>query len=104
MIERSGFTLLELSIVLIIIGLVAAGIFVGQEMIEQARIRAFISQVGAYKVATYTFRTKFGEWPGDFDAAEQLWGTESGSCPTATDATPHQATCNGDGNGNFSVT
>src|SRR4051812_37452108 len=49
--SRSGFTLIELSIVLVIIGLVAGGVLVGREMIYAARIRATISQVEQFQTA-----------------------------------------------------
>jgi prepilin-type N-terminal cleavage/methylation domain-containing protein len=63
----AGFTLIELSIVLVIIGLIIGGILVGQDLIRQAEIRATISQIERYNSATNTFRGKFNALPGDMN-------------------------------------
>jgi len=60
-----GFTLIELSIVLIIIGLLVGGILVGRDLIEAATIKAQISQFQKYNSAVNTFRTKYNALPGD---------------------------------------
>jgi len=60
-----GFTLIELSIVLVIIGLIVGGILVGADMIKAAEIRATVSQVEKFNASVNTFRTKFGVMPGD---------------------------------------
>lgn len=65
---RSGFTLVELSIVLVIIGLVAGGVLVGRDLIAAATIRSTISQIEKYKTAVNTFRGKYGYLPGDIPA------------------------------------
>lgn len=62
---KCGFTLIELSIVLVIIGLIIGGILVGRDLIETANIRAMISQMEKYKTAFNAFRVKFGSMPGD---------------------------------------
>ena len=60
-----GFTLIELSVVLVIIGLIVGGILVGQDMISAAATRAQVSQIEKYNTAVNTFVTKFGYLPGD---------------------------------------
>jgi prepilin-type N-terminal cleavage/methylation domain-containing protein len=65
---RRGFTLIELSIVLVIIGLVVGGILVGAELIRSAEIRAFVGQVEKYQTSFHAFRLKYGALPGDMPA------------------------------------
>jgi prepilin-type N-terminal cleavage/methylation domain-containing protein len=62
---RRGFTLIEMSIVLVIIGLIVGGILVGQSLIAAAAVRAQISQIEKYNTAANTFRGKYGYLPGD---------------------------------------
>ena len=63
--QQQGFTLLELAIVLVIIGLIVGGILVGQDMIKSAEIRATVGQIEKYNTAVNTFRSKYGAIPGD---------------------------------------
>lgn len=62
---KLGFTLIELSIVLVIIGLIVGGILVGQDLIKAAEIRATVSQLEKYSTAVNTFRGKYNGLPGD---------------------------------------
>jgi prepilin-type N-terminal cleavage/methylation domain-containing protein len=62
---KQGFTLIELSIVLVTIGLIVGGVLVGQDLIRSATVRAQISQLQKYNTAVNTFRTKYGYLPGD---------------------------------------
>ncbi len=63
--SHSGFTLVEMSIVLIIIGLIVGGILVGQDLINSARINAQITQIDKYNSSVRLFDTKYGYLPGD---------------------------------------
>ena len=63
--RKSGFTLIELSIVLVIIGLIVGGVLVGQDLIKAAETRAQISQIEKYNTAVRTFQGKYGYLPGD---------------------------------------
>lgn len=60
-----GFTLIELSIVLVIIGLIVGGVLVGQSLINSAKVRAQVTQIEQYNTATNAFREKYGYLPGD---------------------------------------
>jgi prepilin-type N-terminal cleavage/methylation domain-containing protein len=64
-----GFTLIELAIVLVIIGLIVGGILVGQNLIQTSEARATISQIEKYNTATNTFRVKYSALPGDMNGA-----------------------------------
>ena len=60
-----GFTLIELSIVLVVIGLIIGGILVGQDLIQAAETRSQITQIEKYNAAVNTFRLKYNCLPGD---------------------------------------
>jgi len=66
---QKGFTLIEMSIVLVIIGLIIGGILKGQEIIESARQKNVISQFDALRGAVNTFVDRYGSLPGDFALA-----------------------------------
>lgn len=61
----AGFTLIELSVVLVIIGLIVGGIVVGQSLIAAAALQAQITQIQKFNTAANTFREKCGYLPGD---------------------------------------
>lgn len=67
--REQAFTLIELSIVLVILGLIVGGILVGQDLIKSAAVRAQITQIEKYNQAVNTFKGKFGALPGDMPAA-----------------------------------
>jgi prepilin-type N-terminal cleavage/methylation domain-containing protein len=91
--SHSGFTLIELSIVLVIIGLLVGGLLVGRDLIKAAEIRSSLSQLEQFQSAVGAFRLKYNCRPGD--------------CPNATTQysfAPMTGWCNnfgsnGDGNG-----
>ena len=68
----NGFTLIELSIVLVIIGLLVGGVMVGRDLISAAAIRAQIGQIDQYDTAIYSFEDKYGCLPGDCANAAQF--------------------------------
>jgi prepilin-type N-terminal cleavage/methylation domain-containing protein len=61
----AAFTLIEMSIVLVIIGLIVGGVLVGQELIIASTVRAQISQLEKFTAAVYAFRGKYDCLPGD---------------------------------------
>ncbi len=72
-ISQRGFTLIELSIVLVIIGLIVGGIVAGKDMIRAAELRALLSQKDKFTIAVNTFKIKYNAIPGDMrvtDAAK----------------------------------
>lgn len=65
--NKKGFTLIELSIVLVIIGLVVGGVLVGRDLISAAAVRAQISQLEKFQTAVNTFKGKYNALPGDMN-------------------------------------
>jgi prepilin-type N-terminal cleavage/methylation domain-containing protein len=86
--SRNGFTLVELSIVLVIIGLLIGGILVAQSMISAANITATVKQIGQFDAGVENFETKYGYLPGDAPAfggnGDGLidWATADPTAPT----------------------
>jgi len=67
--KQSGFTLIEIAIVLVIIGLLLGGVLKGQELIQSARVRNLISQQDGTKAAYFGFLDRFRALPGDYSQA-----------------------------------
>ncbi|MFN7039391.1 MAG: prepilin-type N-terminal cleavage/methylation domain-containing protein [Alphaproteobacteria bacterium] len=87
-----AFTLIELSIVIVIIGLVIGGILASNELVAQARIKGLINDTQNIRTSINAFKLKFGYLPGDFPYAGRIW--TSATC--TDDNVP--AGCNGNGN------
>jgi prepilin-type N-terminal cleavage/methylation domain-containing protein len=84
--KQRGFTLVEIAIVLVIIGLLLGGILKGQEMITQAKIKNVVADFSGISAAYYGYQDRYRSIPGDDTQAATRWTT-----PTAAVA--------GDGNG-----
>lgn len=69
--KHRGFTLVELSVVIVLIGLIIAGVVGAQSLVKQGKMRAQISELQKYQVAFNTFRLEYNAIPGDFDRASQ---------------------------------
>lgn len=86
--NQRGFTVIETAIVLVIIGLLTGGILKGQQMIDNAKYKAWVKQIDGYKTAIYSFRDQYKYLPGDFPYATR-------KLPQIPDVTYY----NGNGNG-----
>lgn len=67
--RQDGFTLIEIAIVLVIIGLLLGGVLKGQELITSARVRNLISTQDGIKAAYFGFQDRFRALPGDYTTA-----------------------------------
>lgn len=86
-VHKQGFSLVELSIVLVILGLLTGGILGGQSLIRAAELRAITTERDRYATAIGTFRDKYFAFPGDM-----------------SNATAFGTAWIGNGNGNGSIT
>ena len=82
----SGFTLVELSIVLVIIGLIIGGVLVGQDLIKAAEIRATVGQKEKFDTAVNTFRNKYNGIPGDLLSPTLFFSSVAGASATTNQA------------------
>ncbi|PZP83519.1 MAG: hypothetical protein DI582_10855 [Azospirillum brasilense] len=99
----SGFSLVELSIVLVILGLLTGGILGGQSLIRAAQLRKVTNDAASIATAMGTFRDKYFYLPGDLPNATSFWGAADGGDGAGTDCymanNNNATTCNGDGDG-----
>jgi len=94
-----GFTLLEITIVLVVVSLIAAGIIAARSIIRTSQIQAIMGEYQAYASAVKNFKSKYRALPGDFAGATAVWGEVSASCKVG--AATGTKTCNGDGDGHI---
>lgn len=105
--KKHGFSLVELSIVLVILGLLVGGILAGQSLIRASELRSVGTEYDRHNTALHAFRDKYFALPGDMVNAVRIWGNQMGTladgptagCGTTTIPATDQATCNGDGDG-----
>jgi prepilin-type N-terminal cleavage/methylation domain-containing protein len=87
-VKQQGFTLIEIAIVLVIIGLLLGGVLKGQELINTARVRSLSSNIDGITSAWFSFSDRYRAFPGDYTQA-------SVNLPNITN--------NGDGDGQVGV-
>ena len=76
--RQEGFTLVEIAIVLVIIGLLLGGILKGQEMIVQAKIKNVVADFSGISAAYYGYQDRYRAIPGDDKGASARWGATDG--------------------------
>jgi len=82
--KQSGFTLIELAIVLVIIGLLLGGVLKGQELINSAKVKNMASDFRNIQVYIYAYQDKYKALPGDDAKADAHLGS---ACITSTSKT-----------------
>ena len=87
--SKSGFSLIELSIVIVVISLLIGGVISGASLIEKTKLQSVIQEFNDIQLAVNNFRLKFNAMPGDMKDADSLLGSG--------------ADCNGDGDGLISI-
>lgn len=83
---RKGFSLIELSIVIVLVGLLVAGVATGQRLKKEADMRRLVQDVERVQVALNSFYATYDQLPGDFNNATRFWSSSA----------------NGDGDGQIS--
>ncbi len=73
--RQAGFTLVEIAIVLVIIGLLLGGILKGQEMITQAKVKNSITDFSGVSTAYFGYQDRYRAIPGDDSGAAARWPT-----------------------------
>lgn len=98
--NRNAFTLMEMSLVLVIIGLLVGGILSGQALIRSSQIRSVITDYSKFVTAVNAFQAEFNALPGDMMNATSYWGAAHATPATCvtTQGTGTQ-TCDGNGDG-----
>jgi len=96
---RHAFSLIELSIVLVILGLLTGGILAGQSLIRASELRAVSTEYSRYVTAVQTFRDKYFALPGDMTNATAFWGKDNTNCASHSGTAATPGTCNGNGSG-----
>lgn len=84
--NQRGFTLVEIAVVLVIIGLLVGGVLKGQAMIQNAKVKKVVKMADEMRAAVMTFYDKYGMYPGD-----------------ENQSTPPGDSFNGNGNGRIDI-
>lgn len=84
--EERGFTLIELAIVLVIIGIIIGAVLKGQDLIQNARAKKFVSRVKNWEVAQWTFFDREGRFAGDYNR-NGIIGDDTTNANVKTDLT-----------------
>jgi prepilin-type N-terminal cleavage/methylation domain-containing protein len=101
--KNSGFTFIEIAIVVVIVGLLLAGITAGSEIMNSSRVSKVVTDANIYKSAVITFRDNYNAMPGDLSTATSYWGKDTSKCNSADGNASATGTCNGMGDGTINL-
>ena len=99
LVKQKGFTLVEIAIVLVIVGLLIGGVLKGQEMITNAKLKRIESDNAGLAAAMFSYQDRYLQLPGDDDDAKNRF-----SIYTDTVNDPADAAINGNGDGSIDGT
>lgn len=69
---KKGFSLIEVAIAIVVIGLVVGLSLKGKELIHTAKLNSIVDQVNAFRMAAQMFTDKYSAIPGDFNNAKEM--------------------------------
>ena len=95
---QAGFTLVEIAVVLVIIGLLLGGVLKGQELINSAKVKSLINDFRSVSTMIYAYQDRFRAFPGDDARANDHVG------PNSVASTPANDLGNGRIGGNWNST
>jgi prepilin-type N-terminal cleavage/methylation domain-containing protein len=105
--KQAGFTLVEIAIVLVIIGLLLGGVLKGQELINQAKIKNLANDLNGLTAAIYSYQDRYRVLPGEDEQAATRWSITQtvfrNGQYNAGDATTSSDFCAAVGNNNEST-
>jgi prepilin-type N-terminal cleavage/methylation domain-containing protein len=90
--HRSAFTLVELAIVVVVLGILVSGILMGQSIIKSAKINGVVTEIKQMQTAIRAYQLEFDALPGDHKDAYDYFGDECGE-----DIEDSRRGCNGNG-------
>jgi prepilin-type N-terminal cleavage/methylation domain-containing protein len=90
--KKSAFTLVELAIVIVVLGILVGGVLTGQSIIDSAKRSATVSHITQMKTALNAFKLEFDDIPGDMRDAYDYFGDECGD-----NSQDDYTGCNGNG-------
>ncbi len=87
--RERGFTLIELAIVLVIIGIIIGMVLKGQDLIQNARMKKLVNEVRKWEVGLWTCFDRAGKFPGDATSVDGIIDTD----PLSTTCTDSACNC-----------
>ncbi|MBI4755610.1 MAG: prepilin-type N-terminal cleavage/methylation domain-containing protein [Betaproteobacteria bacterium] len=96
--RQTGFTLVEIAIVLVIIGLLLGGVLKGQELINSAKVKSMVADFRTTSTLVYSYQDRYRSMPGDQTQAQLNAAFGAGAATAATAGTPNNGVIDGNWN------